>query len=153
MRQVDRQWCGPYECGNQTHCSTWCGCGCVFIAVRPGHLRCVLLPSVSSLPLDVPGQMSTPVVGGLRRHRSNEHLVGSVSTSGAAALVVVLLWCAGQRVGVGGGRVCAHSWCSLSLTNSQLMPTPPKLERLRLLSDRDNTNQMVSTLAYCGNSQ
>lgn len=34
--------------------------------------------------------------------------------------------------------------------NSQLMPTPPKLERLRLLSDREDTNQMVSTLAYCG---
>ena len=33
------------------------------------------------------------------------------------------------------------------LTKSQLMPTPPKFERIRLLSNREEVNQTVSTLA------
>ena len=46
--------------------------------------------------LGVPGQMSGPTVGGLRRHRSNEHLFGSVSTRDC------LLWCVGLHVERGG---------------------------------------------------
>ena len=58
-------------------------------------VRCCLVPRAL---LGVPGQMSSPAVGGLRRHHSNEHLFGSVSTRDC------LLWCVGLHVGRGGWR-------------------------------------------------
>lgn len=66
-------------------------------------LCCVAAVLVFSVPLGVSGQMSGPAVGGLRRHRSNEHLFGSVSTSGAAGTCGGLGWFAGPCGGRGGG--------------------------------------------------
>ena len=66
-------------------------------------LCCVAAVLVFSVPSGVSGQMSGSAVGGLRRHRSNEHLFGSVSTSGVACTCGGLGWFSGLCGGRGGG--------------------------------------------------